>query len=203
MDEKIIDILQFEDNPDDVILTGYLLEEVKNVSCRVRQVERLVQGLEQIAHGLPDVILLDLNLPDSHGLATFEMVKNVASNVPIIITSGLASEDLAVKAVQQGAQDYLIKGQINSHLLIRSILYGIERQKLIVELQNALDKVKTLEGLLPICCYCKDIKDDSGHWFSIEKYIHSHSTAEFSHGICPKCAARHHPELHIRLEKKK
>lgn len=195
MGQQIIDILHFEDNPDDVFLTGYLLEEASNYIFRIRQVEKLAQGLEHLAIESPDIILLDLNLPDSHGMSTFEAVKKASGNVPIIIMSGLTAKELAVSAVQKGAQDYLIKGQINSQLLIRSILYGIERQKLRVRLEKVLERVRTLEGLLPICCYCKNIRDERGFWFSIETYIHNHSNAKFSHGICPNCLAEHHPGL--------
>lgn len=194
MEQEIIDILHFEDNPDDVILTGYLLEETDNYICRVRHADRLAAGLKQLAHEVPDIILLDLNLPDSNGLETFVAVKKVAGNVPIIIMSGLTAKELAVLAVQEGAQDYLIKGQMNSQLLIRSILYGIERQKLRVRLEATLEQVRTLEGLLPICCYCKNIMDERGFWLSIENYIHKHSNAEFNHGICPKCLNKYYPD---------
>jgi PAS domain S-box-containing protein len=63
-----------------------------------------------------------------------------------------------------------------------------EREKLIAELQEALAKVKTLKGLLPICAWCKKIRDDQGYWQQIEAYLHDHSEADFSHGICPECA---------------
>ena len=62
-----------------------------------------------------------------------------------------------------------------------------EREKLIAELQEALSKVKTLSGLLPICSSCKKIRDDRGYWNQIEGYIRSHAEVEFSHGICPDC----------------
>jgi len=71
-----------------------------------------------------------------------------------------------------------------------------KRKRIIIQLQNALGKVKTLSGLLPICCSCKKIRDDKGYWNQIEAYIQDHSEAEFSHSICPKCAERLYPELH-------
>jgi PAS domain S-box-containing protein len=70
-----------------------------------------------------------------------------------------------------------------------------EREKLILELQDALAKVKTLSGLLPICASCKKIRDDKGYWNQIEVYIRDHSEAEFSHGLCPDCAKKYFPEL--------
>ena len=70
-----------------------------------------------------------------------------------------------------------------------------EREKLIEELQSALDNVKQLSGLLPICASCKKIRDDNGYWNQIESYIRDHSEAEFSHGICPDCAKRLYPDV--------
>jgi ABC-type glycerol-3-phosphate transport system permease component len=69
-----------------------------------------------------------------------------------------------------------------------------EREKLIVELQNALAELKTLSGLLPICSSCKKIRDDQGYWNQIEVYISGHSTAKFSHGLCPECAKKLYPK---------
>ena len=76
---------------------------------------------------------------------------------------------------------------------------SVEREKehLIVELKHALNNIKTLKGLLPICSYCKKIRDDKGYWKQIESYIQEHSGAEFSHGICRDCANEHYPDLDV------
>jgi PAS domain S-box-containing protein len=74
-------------------------------------------------------------------------------------------------------------------------LQEVERERLIEELQKALSEVRTLSGLLPICASCKKIRDDSGYWNQIETYISKHSSAEFSHGICPECVRKLYPEL--------
>ena len=71
-----------------------------------------------------------------------------------------------------------------------------EKSEVIVELQKALKKVKTLSGFLPICASCKKIRDDQGYWNQIEAYISEHSEAEFSHGICPECAKKLYPEFY-------
>ncbi|MCD4692088.1 MAG: PAS domain S-box protein [Calditrichales bacterium] len=71
-----------------------------------------------------------------------------------------------------------------------------ERAKLIVELQNALAKVKTLRGLIPICASCKKVRDDEGYWHQVETYVHEHSEAEFTHGLCPECAKKLYPEFY-------
>ena len=70
-----------------------------------------------------------------------------------------------------------------------------EREKLILELREALAKVRTLSGLLPICAHCKKVRDDAGYWTRIESYISAHTLAEFSHGICPDCAISAFPEM--------
>ncbi len=71
-----------------------------------------------------------------------------------------------------------------------------EREHLIQELQQALKKVKTLRGLLPICASCKKIRDDQGYWQVVDDYIRQHSLAEFSHGLCPACAQKLYPEYY-------
>ena len=76
----------------------------------------------------------------------------------------------------------------------------IEKDNLIVELKDALRKVKTLRGLLPICASCKKIRDDNGYWNQIESYIRTHSEVEFSHGICPDCSKKLYPDFDIYNE---
>ena len=71
-----------------------------------------------------------------------------------------------------------------------------ERERLIRELQDALANIKTLKGLLPICCSCKQIRDDKGYWNQIDTYIRDHTDAEFTHGICPACAQKLYPDLY-------
>lgn len=77
-----------------------------------------------------------------------------------------------------------------------------QREKLISELQNALSEIKTLKGILPICSYCKKIRDDKGYWNQIESYIHEHSEAEFSHSICQECAKKYYPDMDLYDEGK-
>jgi len=72
-----------------------------------------------------------------------------------------------------------------------------ERERLVIELRDALSKVKALRGLLPICASCKRIRDDRGYWNQIESYVREHSEAEFSHGICPECTQKLYPDLDL------
>jgi len=77
-----------------------------------------------------------------------------------------------------------------------------EREKLIIELRDALSKVKTLSGMLPICSSCKKIRDDKGYWNRIDTYISRHSDAEFSHGICPDCTRKLYPDIWEKIKHK-
>ena len=100
----------------------------------------------------------------------------------------------ALEALRKGAQDYVIKGRIIADSLLRTIRYSVERKKLNVRLEKALREVKALQGLLPICAHCKNIRNDQGYWQQIEEYLGEHSLASFSHGLCPDCARKLYPE---------
>ena len=122
-------ILLVEDDPDDVWVMRNLLGDRWNVPFELAQVELLSAAIQRCADEDFDVILLDLSLPDSKGLETFFAMHAQASDVPIVVLTGLSNETSAVKAVQAGAQDYLVKGQINDDVLVRSIRYAIERSR--------------------------------------------------------------------------
>lgn len=77
-----------------------------------------------------------------------------------------------------------------------------EREKLILKLQDALAQIKTLKGLIPICSYCKNIRDDAGYWRQLEAYVSKYSEAKFSHGICPECLKKHFPQFSDKMLKK-
>lgn len=124
-----IKVLLVEDNPGDIRLLREILAEVTSVQFELAQVEQLSQALQYLAQARFDVILLDLSLPDSQGLETFLRIHAQVANVPIVVLTGLDDETLAVRAVQQGAQDYFFKGQVNGDLLVRSIRYAIERNR--------------------------------------------------------------------------
>jgi signal transduction histidine kinase len=123
-------VLLIEDNPGDVDLIRLRLIESRtqlDVSC----VNRLSEGLASIESTPPSVVLLDLNLPDSQGSETFRKVLEKAPGVPVVILSGKEDEALAIKAIQQGVQDYLIKADLTSRTLERSLRYAVERQSVL------------------------------------------------------------------------
>lgn len=126
-------ILLIEDNQGDADLVRLRLVEAESdveVSC----VDRLSTGLESISRNPPSVVLLDLNLPDSRGAETFRSVLRRAPGVPVLVLSGQDDEELAIKAVHQGVQDYLVKGSFDSKQLGRAIHYAMERQALLTSL---------------------------------------------------------------------
>lgn len=191
MENKPIIVLLIEDNPDDAILIQKYLAGSPKVRYDVTHVDRLTKGLECLKSISFDIVLLDLGLPDATlGLDAFEKAHVHAHDIPIIVLTGHDDDEAAIGAVQKGAQDYLVKGQVSGAVLGRSIRYAIERKKLLVQLEHSAKEIKTLRGFLPICAHCKKIREDSGYWTRIETYISKHSQTEFSHGICPECATK-------------
>jgi signal transduction histidine kinase len=134
MEQEPAHILLIEDNPGDADLVRLRLVESKpevHVNC----VPRLSDALACLDAATPSVVLLDLNLPDSHGAETFRRIRQKAPNVPVVILSGQDDEALATKAVHMGVQDYLVKGDITSKQLERAIRYAVERQGLLRSLE--------------------------------------------------------------------
>ena len=144
MSDKATKVLLIEDNPGDARLIGEMLAEVRSTVFDLERTERLSAGLKRLAEGGIDVVLVDLSLPDSRGLNTFGRVQAQSPQVPIIVLTGLDDEMLAVKAVRQGAQDYLVKGQVDGNLLVRALRYAIERKRAEEELRESEERYRTL-----------------------------------------------------------
>ena len=138
MDDVPGRILLIEDNPGDARLIEEMLSDAGGRLFHLVRVERLSAGLERLAVGDIAAVLLDLGLPDSQGFETFDRVQRQAPQVPIILLTGRDDEELAIRAVRQGGQDYLVKGQVDGRLLARTLRYGIERKRA----QEALLKFK-------------------------------------------------------------
>ncbi|MFW5692751.1 MAG: PP2C family protein-serine/threonine phosphatase [Thermoguttaceae bacterium] len=129
MEAAGVRILLVEDDPDDVWIMRNLLSDRWDGPYDLVHVELLSAALELCARRRFDVVLLDLALPDSQGLETFFAMNAQVDDIPIVVLSGYSDESAAMKAVQAGAQDYLVKGQVDDHLLVRSIRYAIERSR--------------------------------------------------------------------------
>ncbi len=146
MDDKIIKILYVEDDMDHAVLIRELLEEIKNVHYKLTHVQRFDEALLEIDNEDYDIVLLDLSLPDEQGVNTVARVCEQAPDIPVVVISGTDDETRAIKALQKGADEYLVKGKVKSHSLSRILRYAIMRHKGRVELQS-LSLVDDLTGL--------------------------------------------------------
>jgi two-component system OmpR family sensor kinase len=119
-------LLLVEDCEDDALL---IREELSDANIEIQHAERLSTAFERLAGGSFDAVLLDLSLPDAHGLESIRRVRSHVPEIPIVVLTGLNDEETAVKAVEHGAQDYLIKGEADGRLLTRSLRYAVQRHK--------------------------------------------------------------------------
>lgn len=130
MATRSLQVLLVEDNPGDGRLVQLMADEQSDSVNEMVWVEDLCEGLSCLQSHEIDLVLLDLNLPDSRGLWTLEAILAQAPEVPVVVLTGLADEQLAVDAVRHGAQDYLVKGEVDGRLLARAIRYAVERKSI-------------------------------------------------------------------------
>ena len=160
-----------------------------------------LQAVEMTQTLRPDIVLMDLQMPDMDGIeATRRIQEN--SPAPIVALTAYDTPELVGKASQAGVGAYLLKPP-NGKELERAITIALARfddmvelRRLNKELQDALDQVQALSGLLPICSSCKKIRDEENHWQPLEVYIRDRSEAEFSHSLCPDCAKKLYPDYY-------
>jgi two-component system cell cycle sensor histidine kinase/response regulator CckA len=146
MKPATIQVLLIEDNPRDVELLRDLLSDAGDPALDLEPVDRLQAGLARLAQGGKDVVLLDLNLPDSHGVDSVAQLQAQAPEVPVIVLTGNDDDVIALKAVQAGAQDFLVKGKADGRRLRHAIKTAIERQQLRLELTNRLHQLQASEA---------------------------------------------------------
>ncbi len=142
---ETIKVLLVEDNPLDAELVSAILLRERHIRFEIDRAERISALISRAAGARYDIILTDLGLPDSSGIDTFEKVCSAIPDTPVIVLTGLNDEETALRAVHQGAQDYLVKGTINVELLLRSMRYAIERQKIRTELNARIAEISKLE----------------------------------------------------------
>ena len=164
MNNNLIRILLIEDNPGDVRLIREILAEVPDASWELESASRLSTGLECVAKYKPDIILLDLGLPDSQGLETLGKIYSKTTTVPIVVLTGLDDEATANQAVNKGAQDYLIKGQIHGRALWRIVCYAIGRKRIEDELRESERRLKEAQALGRIGSWEFDLATQKLEW---------------------------------------
>ncbi|WDP90567.1 MAG: response regulator [Desulfobacter sp.] len=173
---------------------GYKVRPITNGRTALKAAETLV----------PDLILLDIMMPDGpDGFTVCKRLKEMApvKAVPVIFLSALDDTENKVRAFRAGGVDYITKpferaevlSRVHTHILLHRSQQELEEKnrrlaEMNRELIRAMEEIKTLKGILPICSNCKKIRDDKGDWNHLEVYIETHSEASMSHGMCPECA---------------
>ncbi len=148
MSEQLIQILLVEDNPADARLIHELLRDEAGGEVTLHHVDTLGEGVRQLHALSPDIVLLDLSLPDSRGFETFHTAHAHAPAIPFIVLTHLDDAEHALKTLHAGAQDYLVKGEVDSHLLMRAIRYAIERKKVEEKLEQYAEELRVKNAQL-------------------------------------------------------
>jgi PAS domain S-box-containing protein len=195
-----INVLVIEDNPGDQFLLREQLCAVINCKENIQFTETLSASVELLSRFSPDIILLDLTLPDSKGIETFEFINEHCSSIPIVILSGLEDTKLAIHAITLGAQDYLQKGNFDEDLLFRTIRYSIERKKTMEELRTSNERYLLVSKATNDMVWDWDIRKDTVYrneeqfcrMLKLPPHLKDHG-GEFWHG-------RIHPEDAMRVE---
>ena len=151
----------------------------------------------------PSLAILDWLMPEVDGLEVVRRTRARQTERPpylIMLTARVRKADV-IEGLAAGANDYLTKpvdaGELHARIEVGRRMVALQEALAtkIKELHQALDQVKTLRGIVPICASCKKIRDDKGYWNQVEVYVRNHTEAEFSHGICPDCMKRLYPEF--------
>ncbi len=166
-------------------------------------------ALDQLSHSIPDLILLDVLMPGIDGFETCRRLKAIpdTSKIPVIFMTALDDVKNTIAGFEAGGVDYITKPfqkdellvRINTHLTINALQQQLEvkNAQLLeknVQLEAALERVKLLSGILPICCSCKKIRNDDGSWQDVDGYVSEHSEAMFTHSICRDCQMELYPD---------
>ena len=167
-----------------------------------------------------NIALIDLRLPDVSGFEVLKSVCGINEDTIAIMITGFASLDSSIEAMNKGAFSYITKPvnidqaliiiekalekqrlSLENKRLLKELKEALEAQsQLTTQAQAALAQIKTLRGLLPICIYCKKIRDDKQYWQQVESYVTTHTEAMFSHGICPDCYKKYSHGLSDQIE---
>ena len=156
----------------------------------------------------PHLAILDVMMPEMDGCEVCRKVRRLSSDIPpyLILLTAMSAKESVVEGIRSGANDYLTKPFHREELRAR-VEVGIQMLELqrvladrVKELEAALSQVKQLQGLLPICSYCKKVRDDQNYWQRVETYISDRIDVQFSHGICPGCLDRVTSEAKARTQ---
>ena len=171
MENRPMHILLIEDNPGDAFLIKFYLEESIFKDARLIHAEFLNTALDLLSKNEFDVVLLDLNLPDSKGIETLKQVLDACKHSVVIVLTGLADEELGIETVQLGAQDFLVKGQFDGKVFTSSVRYAFERYRLLRQVEQVHDSLdeyqqqfQYAQDLAGFGYWELDLKDNSMFW---------------------------------------
>ena len=194
-------ILLVDDNPTNLTV---LLQTLDGQGYDLLVAQNGVEALEIARKAKPDLVLLDILMPKLNGYDTCVRLKEdpATREAPVIFMSALDEVEEKVRGFEVGAVDYITKPfqtrevvcRVSTHLELQRLRRQLAAR--VSDLEAALAEVKRLSGLLPICAYCKRIREGDDYWQQVEAYIANHTEAQFSHGVCPDCFERHvKPEI--------
>jgi EAL domain-containing protein (putative c-di-GMP-specific phosphodiesterase class I) len=161
MTTKKTNILLIEDNPGDARLIEVMLAETGSLLFSLEHAASLYEGIEHLEKSAFDVVLLDIGLPDGNGLDSIIEITNKVPDTPVVMMTGLDDEETAIAALRMGAQDYLVKGRIDSRSLLRSIRYAIERRHVEEDLWSSRQFIQRVTEAAPNIIYVFDL--GAGH----------------------------------------
>jgi len=161
----------------------------------VRVAESGKEALQKIADNPPDLVLLDIMMPEMDGYETCLHIKSnsLSKHIPVIFITALSETKNKIKGFEVGGVDFITKpfdvqevlARVKAQLTIQHLNKTLAAQNR--ELEKALEEVKSLRGIVPICSKCKKIRDDDGFWQRVEQYVSERTGAQFSHSYCPNC----------------
>jgi DNA-binding response OmpR family regulator len=194
-------ILIAEDDPSSRSMLSAMLRKAGYNVVETQDGEEVWKQLQM--PDAPKLVILDWLMPKMDGLEVLRRIRGVQTDRPpyiLMLTVKTAKTEI-IEGLRAGANDYVTKpfdmGELSARIEVGRLM--IETQDALAakieELHRALNEIRTLRGIVPICAGCKKIRDDQGYWKQVEVYLQEHTEAEFSHGLCPDCKKRLYPDL--------
>ena len=184
-------ILIVDDDPMNIQLLTKALQATYDICIATNGFD----AIDQVKETSPDLLILDVMMPDLSGFDVCKIIKSeeAYADIPILFLTAMGTIESEITGLKLGGIDYLTKPvkidllelRVRNHIELKRRNDLVREQR--DELEAALKRIKQLEGIIPICSYCKKISDDKSNWQQLEHYVSDHSEAVFSHGICPDC----------------
>jgi two-component system, sensor histidine kinase and response regulator len=187
-------VLIVDDHPENLLAIESVLADLPVTLVRATSGE---EALSLLLDGDYALVLLDVQMPlmDGYEVATLMGQREETRHIPVVFVTAIDREgQRTFQGYESGAVDFLYK-PIDPVILESKVRIFVDLYEQRRQIQQQLDEIKALRLLLPICCYCKSVRDDEGYWSTIEHYFHQNTRIDFSHGMCPVCLEEHYPEV--------